>query len=81
VQRTRTRNRRICDHQDRHRPRQHGPNRNGEHVATWVYDMASRRSDAEFELINLRDYSVPHPNSMSHCRRYLAPDQHAHTRP
>jgi NAD(P)H-dependent FMN reductase len=24
------------------------PNRNGEQVATWVYDLASRRADAEF---------------------------------
>jgi NAD(P)H-dependent FMN reductase len=29
-------------------------------VATWVYDRASRRSDAEFELIDLRDYPLPH---------------------
>ena len=36
------------------------PNRNGEQVATWVYEMASRRSDAEFELIDLRDYPLPH---------------------
>ena len=36
------------------------PNRNGEQVATWVYDIASRRSDAEFELIDLRDYPLPH---------------------
>ena len=36
------------------------PNRNGEQVATWVYDMASRRSDAEFELIDLRDHPLPH---------------------
>src|SRR2546430_11790655 len=35
------------------------PNRSGEQVATWVYDMASRRSDAEFELIDLRDYPLP----------------------
>ena len=32
------------------------PNRNGEQVARWVYDIASRRSDAEFELVDLRDY-------------------------
>ncbi len=37
------------------------PNRNGEQVAKWVYDMASRRSDAEFELVDLRDYPLP-PN-------------------
>jgi NAD(P)H-dependent FMN reductase len=36
------------------------PNRNGEQVARWVYDIASRRSDAEFELIDLRDYPLPH---------------------
>jgi NAD(P)H-dependent FMN reductase len=31
------------------------PNRNGEQVAKWVLDMASRHSDAEFELIDLRN--------------------------
>jgi NAD(P)H-dependent FMN reductase len=36
------------------------PNRNGEQVARWVYDIASRRSDAEFELVDLRDYPLPH---------------------
>jgi NAD(P)H-dependent FMN reductase len=36
------------------------PNRNGEQVATWVYDIASRRSDGEFELVDLRDYPLPH---------------------
>jgi NAD(P)H-dependent FMN reductase len=36
------------------------PNRNGEQVARWVYDNASRRSDAEFELVDLRDYPLPH---------------------
>ena len=36
------------------------PNRGGEQVATWVCDMASRRRDAEFELIDLRDHPLPH---------------------
>ena len=36
------------------------PNRNGEQVARWVYDIASRRTDAEFELVDLRDYPLPH---------------------
>jgi NAD(P)H-dependent FMN reductase len=36
------------------------PNRNGEQVAKWVYDMASQRSDAEFELVDLRDFPLPH---------------------
>jgi NAD(P)H-dependent FMN reductase len=36
------------------------PNRNGEQVAAWVHDIASRRDDAEFELVDLRDYPLPH---------------------
>ncbi|MBP0450734.1 NAD(P)H-dependent oxidoreductase [Kitasatospora sp. RG8] len=36
------------------------PNRNGEQVATWVLDIASRRTDAAFELIDLRDHPLPH---------------------
>jgi len=36
------------------------PNRNGEQVAMWAYDNASRRGDAEFELVDLRDYPLPH---------------------
>jgi NAD(P)H-dependent FMN reductase len=36
------------------------PGRNGEQVARWVYDVASRRPDAEFELVDLLDYPLPH---------------------
>jgi NAD(P)H-dependent FMN reductase len=36
------------------------PNRNGEQVARWVLDIASRREDADFELVDLRDYPLPH---------------------
>ena len=36
------------------------PNRNGEQVAQWVYGVARKRSDADFELIDLRDYPLPH---------------------
>src|SRR5947207_4166132 len=36
------------------------PYRNGEQVAKWVFDVASRRYDAEFELVDLRDYPLPH---------------------
>ena len=36
------------------------PNRNGEQVAMWVFDVASRHYDAEFELVDLRDYPLPH---------------------
>ncbi|HEY3955322.1 MAG TPA: NAD(P)H-dependent oxidoreductase [Streptosporangiaceae bacterium] len=56
------------------------PNRNGEQVAKWVYGIASARTDAEFELVDLRDYPLPHldeplPPSMGqyqneHTRRW-----------
>ncbi len=36
------------------------PGRNGEQVAKWVYDIATRRDDAEFELVDLADYPLPH---------------------
>jgi NAD(P)H-dependent FMN reductase len=36
------------------------PNRNGEQVARWVLELASQREDAEFELLDLRDYPLPH---------------------
>jgi NAD(P)H-dependent FMN reductase len=36
------------------------PGRNGEAVAKWVHDLASKRDDAEFELVDLLDYSLPH---------------------
>ena len=36
------------------------PNRNGEQVAQWVYTIATQRDDAKFELVDLRDYRLPH---------------------
>ncbi|WP_238009515.1 NAD(P)H-dependent oxidoreductase [Dactylosporangium sp. AC04546] len=36
------------------------PNRRGEPVARWAFDLASQRTDAEFELVDLRDYPLPH---------------------
>src|SRR5436305_10898608 len=35
------------------------PNRNGEAVAKWVYEIAQKRSDAEFELIDIKDFNLP----------------------
>lgn len=40
------------------------PGRNGEAVARWVYDIASQRTDAEFELVDLLDYKLPHLDEM-----------------
>ncbi|MGD1218340.1 MULTISPECIES: NADPH-dependent FMN reductase [Streptomyces] len=36
------------------------PGRNGEAVANWVHAIASQRTDAEFEIVDLLDYKLPH---------------------
>jgi NAD(P)H-dependent FMN reductase len=36
------------------------PGRRGEQVAAWVMEHAGERSDAEFELVDLADYPLPH---------------------
>lgn len=35
------------------------PQRVGESVARWVYDLAKQRQDAEFELVDIRDFNLP----------------------
>src|SRR5512134_1346895 len=35
------------------------PGRNNEAVARWVYELARKRSDAEFELVDIKDYHLP----------------------
>lgn len=35
------------------------PGRVGEGVAQWVHDMASRRTDAEYELVDIKDFNLP----------------------
>ena len=35
------------------------PNRIGEGVARWVYDVAARRTDAHYDLIDLKDQNLP----------------------
>jgi len=55
------------------------PNRNGVQVAKWVYDVASRRADAEYELVDLLDYPLPHLDEPASAA--WSPDyQHEHTK-
>ena len=35
------------------------PGRVNEAVARWVYELASKRKDAEFELLDIADYHLP----------------------
>jgi NAD(P)H-dependent FMN reductase len=36
------------------------PGRVGEQVARWAYELAKKRSDAQFELLDLKDFHLPH---------------------
>ncbi|PLR98823.1 NADPH-dependent FMN reductase [Bacillus sp. T33-2] len=35
------------------------PGRNSEAVARWVHEIAQKRNDAEFELVDIADYNLP----------------------
>ena len=35
------------------------PGRNGEAVARWVHELASQRTDAEFEVVDIADFGLP----------------------
>jgi NAD(P)H-dependent FMN reductase len=35
------------------------PNRNGEAVARWVYEIAKKRTDSQFELVDIKDFNLP----------------------
>ncbi|WP_446220460.1 NADPH-dependent FMN reductase [Micromonospora sp. IBHARD004] len=41
------------------------PGRNGETVARWVHDIASKRVDAEYELVDIKDFDLPHLDEMA----------------
>jgi hypothetical protein len=59
------------------------PNRNGEPVAKWVYEIAKKRSDAEFELVDIKDFNLPlldepvPPSLGQYCRLLHSPYRHA----
>jgi NAD(P)H-dependent FMN reductase len=35
------------------------PGRNGEAVSQWIYEIAKKRSDADFELVDIKDFNLP----------------------
>jgi NAD(P)H-dependent FMN reductase len=35
------------------------PGRNGEAVSRWIYEIARSRDDAEYELVDIKDYNLP----------------------
>jgi len=56
------------------------PGRNGEAVARWVLEQARKRSDAQFELVDIKDFNLPlldepmpasmHQYSKDHTKRW-----------
>jgi NAD(P)H-dependent FMN reductase len=54
------------------------PGRRGEQVARWVMQQAGRRRDAEFGLVDLADYPLPHLDEP--LPPSLGQYQNAHTR-
>jgi NAD(P)H-dependent FMN reductase len=55
------------------------PGRKGEAVAHWVYEIAKKRSDAEYELVDVRDFNLPlldEPTPPS-LAKYTKPHTHA----
>jgi NAD(P)H-dependent FMN reductase len=35
------------------------PRRNGEAVSQWMYEIAKKRSDPDFELVDIKDFNLP----------------------
>ncbi|MBF6169862.1 NADPH-dependent FMN reductase [Nocardia blacklockiae] len=54
------------------------PNRRGPQVAQWVLESATRRGDAEYERIDLREHSLPHLDEPA--PPMAGPSIHEHTR-
>ncbi|MER6580343.1 NAD(P)H-dependent oxidoreductase [Nonomuraea sp. NPDC001023] len=54
------------------------PGRNGEAVAHWVRDLAAKRGDAEYRLIDLKDYDLGNLDEPEHPA--MGNYQHEHTR-
>jgi NAD(P)H-dependent FMN reductase len=49
------------------------PGRRSESVARWVHDIARLRPDAEFEIVDLAEYELPHldePEAAAKCQDY-----------
>ncbi|GGS82739.1 NADPH-dependent FMN reductase [Nonomuraea spiralis] len=54
------------------------PGRNGEAVAHWVRDLAVKRGDAEYELVDLKDYDLGNLDEPEHPA--MGNYQHEHTK-
>ena len=44
------------------------PGRKAESVAHWIYEVASQRSDSEYELVDLQSFGLPFPEEPGQAR-------------
>lgn len=51
------------------------PGRKAENVARWVYEIASKRSDAVFEVVDIKDFNLPLLDEP------IPPSQHKYSQP
>ncbi len=51
------------------------PGRKADSVARWVYDIAKKRTDAEFEIVDIKDYNLPLLDEP------VPPSQHQYSQP
>lgn len=52
------------------------PGRNGEAVARWVLEQAQSRGDADYELVDLADYPLPHLDEAIPASRGMYEGEH-----
>jgi NAD(P)H-dependent FMN reductase len=55
------------------------PGREADTMAHWVHDIAARRKDATYEVVDLRDYTLPHMDEPAPPRTGRHTHTHTHT--
>ncbi|MFI9553931.1 NADPH-dependent FMN reductase [Nonomuraea endophytica] len=56
------------------------PGRNGEAVARWVHELATKRDDAAYELVDLKDHQLPHLDEALAAAAASGVYDHPHTK-
>jgi NAD(P)H-dependent FMN reductase len=54
------------------------PGRKGDVIARWIHDLAVKRGDAEYELVDLKSFDLPHLDEMMPAA--MGQYHHLHTR-
>jgi NAD(P)H-dependent FMN reductase len=54
------------------------PGRKGDVIARWIHGLAVKRGDAEYEIVDLKDFDLPHLDEMMPAA--MGQYHHLHTR-